>query len=348
MSVYVSKNPIDIREKISQLDKPIGTAGQSILSANTKKDQQELLGVGKRNLLINSNFQVSQRGDYTNSTSITGTEYYLDRWKTVVSGAASFQHNKNIELPNGEKTNSAKCTVTSSNGYVAIQQWIEDYNIISGKAVTLSFWMRTNIPNMFISLYLGSAGQPRFEIQQDSDATEEWKHYEITIDVTKVNVTAARPEFWSQFQEPGAFFEVSNVQLEASPVATPFEHRSYGEELALCQRYFYTIGGEDVNQFIGTGQCYSSNQVNGITVSPPVELRTKDFTFTVSDILHFKVQNSTGSGQALASITIGTAENSAKIIGLRAVTSGTPLVAGNTTLLYASNTSARLSFDAEF
>ncbi len=37
----------------------------------------------------------------------------------------------------------------------------------------------------------------------------------------------------------GATFDFTGVQLEVGDTATPFEHRSYGEELAKCQRYYY-------------------------------------------------------------------------------------------------------------
>ena len=39
-----------------------------------------------------------------------------------------------------------------------------------------------------------------------------------------------------------ATFEVTGVQLEVGSVATDFEHRSFGQELALCQRYFHKSG----------------------------------------------------------------------------------------------------------
>ena len=47
----------------------------------------------------------------------------------------------------------------------------------------------------------------------------------------------------SFFDSTDRTFFITGLQLEVGSVATPFEHRSYGEELALCQRYYYHIQG---------------------------------------------------------------------------------------------------------
>ena len=46
----------------------------------------------------------------------------------------------------------------------------------------------------------------------------------------------------SIFESDSATFFITGVQMEVGSVATPFEHRSYGEELVLCQRYYHFSG----------------------------------------------------------------------------------------------------------
>jgi len=54
-----------------------------------------------------------------------------------------------------------------------------------------------------------------------------------------------------------ATFQITGVQLEVGSTATDFEHRSYGEELALCQRYFEVIYSD------GNGEAIFSFDFNG-------------------------------------------------------------------------------------
>ena len=59
----------------------------------------------------------------------------------------------------------------------------------------------------------------------------------------------------------GATWQVTGVQLELGKVATPFEHRSYGEELALCQRYF-EVFENTASGFRVSGVAYSTTDTN--------------------------------------------------------------------------------------
>jgi hypothetical protein len=61
----------------------------------------------------------------------------------------------------------------------------------------------------------------------------------------------------------GEYFEITGVQLELGKVATPFEHRSYGEELALCQRYFERQTFSGAYQFVCNSINTNTTQVEG-------------------------------------------------------------------------------------
>jgi hypothetical protein len=89
MTVNVTKPALNIREKLAELDKPSGIAGEAMLRADSVQEQRNLIGAGRKNLLINGGFDVSQRGDYTSATSTADGNYYLDRWQNSVAGVTS-------------------------------------------------------------------------------------------------------------------------------------------------------------------------------------------------------------------------------------------------------------------
>jgi hypothetical protein len=96
-------------------------------------------------------------------------------------------------------------------------------------------------------------------------------------------------------------FYLAQVQLEVGDTATPFEHRSFGEELSLCQRYFYPVCPKNISgQSIGMAYYYVSTTLLGI-VHFPVTMRTAPtitgadvsnyFTTTHNDLLNYLLAN---------------------------------------------------------
>ena len=70
-------------------------------------------------------------------------------------------------------------------------------------------------------------------------------------------------------------FFLTGVQLEVGRIATPFEHRSYGEELQLCQRYYYAFqraGGDPLGENCFMATAYSSNSLYAPIIFP-VQMR---------------------------------------------------------------------------
>lgn len=60
-----------------------------------------------------------------------------------------------------------------------------------------------------------------------------------------------------------ATWQITGVQLEVGDTATPFEHRGFGQELALCQRYYEQLGNSGATIF-GVGYNESTSQARGL------------------------------------------------------------------------------------
>ena len=88
---------------------------------------------------------------------------------------------------------------------------------------------------------------------------------------------------------------ITGVQLEVGTVATPFERRSYGDELARCQRYYYRIGGGSMR--IGAGYNETTGQ-GTYFIQFPTNMRTSvtsvEQSGTASDYGIYRLGSSTG------------------------------------------------------
>ena len=193
---------------------------------------------GRRNLIINGDFQVNQRGDYSTATSLNNGAYTLDRWTCTNGVGATIQHRQ--DMPSGEYGKSVK-VLTSSGGTAqcAIEQRIEVADWMYGKVITASAWVRSNSANASINIYNNTDG---FWTAVSHSGNGTWEKLTITgtlpTSMTDFRVRIGLSQGGNTTIVSGDYFEIANVQLELGSVATPFEHRSYGEELALCQRYY--------------------------------------------------------------------------------------------------------------
>ena len=115
-----------------------------------------------RNVIINGEFQINQRG---NKTGVNTSTYTLDRWYFDDSNGGTFSISKSGDRPDGF-INSCKieCTSTDSQGsadFVLLQQKIEGLNVqrfakgtSSAKEFALSFYVKTNKTGVYtVELY---------------------------------------------------------------------------------------------------------------------------------------------------------------------------------------------------
>ena len=154
-----------------------------------------------------------------------------------------------------------------------------------------------------------------------------------------VNDTRLSDSQTSIFDSTSRTFSITGVQIELGTVATPFEHRSYGTELALCQRYLPAFNATATDKSIGLiGQVYSST-VALVAFPFNVTPRTSPTGITISGSTHFAC---TQAGSGRNATTALTFNNATLVGGTMSATVGSGLAAGNATTLWTANAAAQI------
>ncbi len=105
-----------------------------------------------------------------------------------------------------------------------------------------------------------------------------------------------------------ATFELTGVQLEVGDVATDFEHRSYGDELARCQRYYFRMNSDDGDaSMFGLGWASATNYFQNF-VRFTVEMRDTPSALTQTGTAsNYRVNWSGGNSNCTTAPTFATA-----------------------------------------
>lgn len=303
---------------------------------------------GFRNRIHNGDFKIWQRG--TSLSSVAVGSFAADRWAHSSGSAVT----ANISQSSSYGNPYSMLVQFGSGTNLTFRHRIESYNIsdLAGKTVTLSFWMRADNPSAFNMLgYYPSA--------QDNYATENNFLNQATSYTsntpTKFTYTFTLPsgctngvEFYWQWYSGSAIAPtvfIWDVQLEAGSVATPYERRPIGTELALCQRYAYMhIYGTSEGTGIANGNNYTGTYAQGI-LHFPVTMRTKPSLTASSGTSYYGFSRNQGN-QNLNSLSLDSGNTSTKI-GWIYNGSEINATAGQAGIFYAQSASAYLLFSAE-
>ena len=293
---------------------------------------------GRRNIIINGDQRIAQRGTTAKLATTTAAYKCVDRFKTDIdgSGGGNFYHAQtgtgtsiSADVPTGQGfSHSSKITVntsasqpTSESNHSQIYTMLEQQDVYhlewgtsAAKTCTLSFWVKSSVAGtyaLWMSIYTTSATQ-YYWTNYTINSADTWEKKIITLTGPttggnlsgSLNGTGLRIEWtlgvgsdsetgtlreWttsSTFrtapgsvylpENAGATWYMTGAQFEVGSQATAFEHRSFNEELALCQRYYFQTSG-----YTKYGAMYATSN-SMISLDLPVTMRTDPSTATAT------------------------------------------------------------------
>ena len=370
-----------------ELDAP-AVAGNNTIVLPTSGSLASTTQLGPRNLVINGAMQVAQRG--TSFTSVSSTQYTLDRWQLAIGTSAVFDAIQSSTAPAGFASSlKVDCTTTSTpttNQECFVRYKLEgqdvqqlQYGTSGAQSITFSFWVRSNKTGDYGLRFSQEDASPvrQYVTTYTISSANTWEHKTITIPgdtagtINNDNGEGLQIRFYLQAGPdragtPAETWDtdtdnratdlnlgdstdnewlLTGVQLEVGSVATPFEHRSYGDELARCERYYQVFTNGVNDRGIAMGAFYNSSTCvcvlpfrTTMRANPTIDATNggspSPFTFYIHGIGHNTATVTAGGG---------TTPYAAGIRPSSAV-SGTQGSAGE---FKTSNAAAHLAFSAE-
>ena len=262
--------------------------------------------LSNRNLIINGSHIVNQRGIVSVTTPSDQPVFTSDGWRSYALGQSSNITIQEATLPDGTVVNTHKTTTTTTGQWMHPFQKVETFgkSYLRGKLVTISLWVKTNVAGQLIRI---CDTNTCVEIGDEIPSDGAW-HY-VTASYTLPSNMATGVSSFMQVHPAfgggaitveGSYVEFTLVQLEVGP-ATPFEHRSYGDELTSCRRYARLIG----DGLTGNGVTASTWGASYVADPPMRASPTAYLTQTsirISD--HFYSDyNSSGSAMAFSNLS---------------------------------------------
>ena len=253
----------------------------------------------------------------------------------------------------------------------------------SAKPMTLSFWIRSSVTGTFsgaVTKYSNGTVERTFVFTYTISSADTWEYKNIIISAdtnssyvypSTLNGEGVQVRFdlggsatrksstvgeWvtgnyfgattaSNFLATnGATMYITGVQLEAGDTATPFEHRSYGQELALCERYYLRQQGSTLYSFFCTGYLNSATRMFGI-FNFPQKMRATP-TLETNTVSNYQILSVTASPTCTGINLDGQTTNFSAFLVIDASAGG--MTTGQGSIFRGNNTtSAFVAYSAE-
>jgi len=280
---------------------------------------------------------------------------------------------------------STGANTPGANDEYELYHKIEGYNAAdlgwgtsSAKSITLSFWVNCSLTGTFSVAFSNNSTNRSYVATYTISSANTWTYVTLTVpgctdgtwlttngigiyviwnladgssyDTTTPNtwLTSFKTKTSSTVNFIGttnATFYLTGAQFEAGTTASPFEYRQYGTELALCQRYYYSIfynAASSSTNSITNAAAYTSLLAFGI-VPFPVSMRANPTLYQTSGSSYFRVTSNNNNSNFNSLLLNDSTLNAANIYNAENVS----ITQGHACWIRVNSASAQVAFGAE-